>query len=40
MIVLDYKEKHSINKVLEVLIGIGLILVQVVLIQKVSNLLQ
>ena len=40
MIVLDYNEKHSINKVLEVLIGIGLILVQVVLIQKVSNLLQ
>ena len=40
MIVLDYNEKHSINKVLEVLTGIGLILVQVVLIQKVSNLLQ
>ena len=40
MIVLDYNEKYSINKVLEVLIGIGLILVQVVLIQKVSNLLQ
>ena len=40
MIALDYNEKLSINKVLELLIALGLLLVQVVPIHKVSNLLQ